>query len=59
MLIWTSERCKYCFNGKNRHMGTFELVERNYHGCGVDIVVCNDCKRTFQVSYKVDKVIEI
>lgn len=33
--------------------------ERNYSGCGVDIAECEQCLKTFQISYKVDEVLEI
>jgi len=41
------------------HEVELELAETNYSGCGVDIAVCPRCGRTFQVSYKVDEVMEV
>ena len=34
-------------------------IESNYSGCGVDIYECPQCNKKFQVSYKVDQIIEI
>jgi hypothetical protein len=31
----------------------------NYSGCGVDICSCLKCGKTFQVSYKIDEIIEV
>lgn len=31
----------------------------NYSGCGVDVAECENCKRNFQISYKVANIIEI
>lgn len=49
--------------GKNRDRKSaatmLEVVARNYSGCSVDIAACPQCGRTFQVSYKVDEVIEV
>lgn len=36
-----------------------ELTVENYSGCGVDFADCPECGKRFQVSYKVDEVIEI
>lgn len=36
-----------------------ELSESNYSGCGVDIAQCPECKKYFQISYKVDKITEV
>jgi len=36
-----------------------ELGEDNYSGCGVDIAFCPECKKAFQVSYKVDTITEV
>ena len=36
-----------------------ELVRDNYSGTGVDIARCPTCKRLFQISYKVDEIMEI
>lgn len=35
------------------------IIERNYHGCGVDIAFCDNCQRTYQISYKIDQITEI
>lgn len=39
--------------------GPLELVRRNYSGLGVDIAQCPECRRQFQISYKVDKITEV
>lgn len=33
-----------------------ELIESNYSGCGVDMAICDKCRRGFCISYKVDKI---
>ena len=38
---------------------TLELIYDNYSGCGVDICRCPQCGKDFQVSYKIDEIIEI
>lgn len=35
------------------------LVTENYSGCGVDIARCQVCNNYFQISYKIDKVINV
>lgn len=34
------------------------LDEHNYSGCGVDMAECPQCGKCFQISYKVDEIIE-
>jgi hypothetical protein len=47
-------------NGKSRRLNSYlTLEESNYSGCGVDIYSCPDCRKVFQISYKVDEVIRI
>jgi len=36
-----------------------EIVSSNYSGCGVDICVCPQCQKRFQVSYRVDEIIHL
>jgi hypothetical protein len=36
-----------------------ECVVSNYSGCMVDFGECPECGKRFQVSYKVDEVIEL
>lgn len=52
--------CPDCGLGKNRRGDTIgtdlELSERNYSGCGVDIMHCPECGHVFEVSFKVDQV---
>ena len=43
----------------NRIDQPLQLIQKNYSGCRVDIASCPSCKRTFQISYKVDKIIDI
>lgn len=47
--------CPVCTPPFNR----LECVETNYSGCGIDIGECENCKKTFEVSYKVDQVVEV
>jgi hypothetical protein len=35
------------------------LIESNYSGCGVDIAECPNCKKVFQISYKIDEIQEV
>jgi hypothetical protein len=53
--------CPARFHRKNpeRRVGvTMDCVESNYSGCMIDIAECTECGKTFQVSYKVDKISE-
>lgn len=34
------------------------IISDNYSGCGIDIGKCEECDRIFQISYKVDEIIE-
>lgn len=36
-----------------------DCIIENYSGCSVDIGECPRCGRRFQVSYRVDKIVEI
>lgn len=36
-----------------------EQEVHNYSGCGVDIARCPECKKRFQISYKVDQITEM
>ena len=38
---------------------SMDEIETNYSGCGVDIYECPECNKQYQISYKVDKIIEI
>ena len=45
---------------KDRRVGeTLSLRASNYSGCGVDVADCPACGRRFQISYKVDQVLEV
>jgi hypothetical protein len=45
------------FEKRNIRTGVkLETISSNYSGCGVDICVCPECKKQFQVSYKVDQI---
>lgn len=47
-------------NHKGRCIGQkLQLIERNYSGCDVDMVQCPQCKDIFEISYKVDKIVDI
>jgi hypothetical protein len=35
------------------------LEVSNYSGCGVDMAKCPTCERTFQISYKVDQILDV
>lgn len=35
------------------------LEVSNYSGCGVDMAKCPTCERIFQISYKVDTVLDV
>lgn len=41
----------------HRYGHQLKLVENNYSGTGVDIAECTSCGRTFQIIYKVDRII--
>lgn len=53
--------CPHCLdvNSNRRFQPILILTERNYSGCGVDIAICTKCDKRFQISYKVDKIIEV
>lgn len=36
-----------------------ELIEENYSGCGVDWGQCTKCKHVFEISYVVNKYLDI
>jgi len=33
-------------------------VEQNYSGSGEDMAECDECGKTFYVTYKIDKIVE-
>lgn len=45
--------CPSCGNER------LKIIERDYHGCGIDIAVCEGCDKTFEISYRIDRVIEV
>ena len=54
--------CPHCpptLNAKGRRIDV-ALVQycENYSGCGVDFARCPTCGKHWQISYKVDKIIE-
>ncbi len=56
-------RCPVCppdLNKKGRRIDPpLELLTSNYSGCGVDIARCPACERVFQISYKVDQILDV
>lgn len=46
-------------NGTRRIDAPLKLLTSNYSGCGVDIATCPSCERIFQISYKVDEMIDV
>lgn len=52
--------CPPVLNKKNRRIDPpLQLLNSNYSGCGVDIAVCSTCQHRFQISYKVDKILDV
>jgi uncharacterized Zn finger protein (UPF0148 family) len=52
--------CEPILNKKDRRVDEpLKLVVKNYSGCAVDIAVCPRCNHRFQISYKVDKVLDV
>lgn len=52
--------CEPIVNKKGRRIDSpLMLIERNYSGCGVDIAECVVCKKIFQISYKVDNILDV
>ena len=53
--------CPATFNkkGDRRIDPPLDLVRENYSGCGVDFAQCPTCRRVYQVSYKVDKILDV
>lgn len=53
--------CPTVYNKKHKPTDAtkLELIESNYSGCGVDIAECPQCKKVFQISYKVDEINEV
>mgnify|MGYP000219768253 FL=1 len=52
--------CPATLNKKGRRIDEpLRLSRSNYSGYGVDIAVCPSCNKTFQISYKVDQIIEV
>lgn len=55
--------CPVCPPVKNKHRRRIdqplELMTQNYSGCGVDMAQCPRCERIFQISYKVDQILDV
>lgn len=52
-------KCEPIFHRRKANMQVgprLDVVRDNYSGCGVDICRCPQCKRMFQVAYKVGEV---
>lgn len=52
--------CPNCRQGKN-HKGepvgyTMDCSERNWHGTGGDLYSCDNCGRSYFITYKVDEI---
>ena len=45
--------------GTRRIDAPLKLIESNYSGYGVDLAQCENCDRIFQISYKVDQIVDI
>jgi len=68
MTFYTHERVE-CPNCPKKVVGpegrklvqgvALECTVTNYSGCSVDFGECPECGKRFQVSYKVDEVIEV
>lgn len=54
-------KCPAIHAGKSGRRIDPPLVEvaSNYSGTGVDIASCPRCDKSFQISYKVDEIVEI
>lgn len=61
--MWHSSGPHYCASckpiGVKKLQPVLELINQNYSGCGVDIGKCPNCDKYYQISYKVDKIIDI
>jgi hypothetical protein len=48
--------CPECPEPKRGRKPQLKLTERNYSGCNVDYVACEECGKAWCVSYAVDKI---
>ena len=52
--------CEPILNPKNRRVDEpLKLIVKNYSGCAVDIALCPRCNHRFQISYKVNVILDV